>query len=96
MFVIEGFHCIQFFIVTHHFITVDQMKKMESGFVCEVLHFLLKKSSRYGTPLVKFPVDLVEMDNEASLDLLRALFKHSEYEYMGVGKGGGGGGVGRF
>ena len=63
------------------------MKKMESGYICEVLHFLLR--SRYGTPLVKFSIDLVEMDNEAPLDLLCALFKHSEYDYMGIGKGGG-------
>ena len=47
---------------------------MESGYLCEVLHFLLKK--RYGTPLVKLTVDLVDVDNEASLDLLGALLKH--------------------
>ena len=58
------------------FVTIDQMEKMESGYLCEVLHFLLKK--RHGTPLVKLPVDLVDVDNEASLDLLCALFKHSE------------------
>ena len=52
------------------------MKRMESGYVCEVLDFLLKE--RHGTPLVKLPVDLVDLDNEASLDLLCALFKHRE------------------
>ena len=57
--------------------TVDQMRRMECSYVCEVLHFLLKK--RHGTPLVKLPVDLVNVDNEASLDLLCALFKHREY-----------------
>ena len=77
---------IQFLIVTHHFITVDKMERMESSYFCEVLHFLLEKREKYGAPLVKLPVDLVEKDNEASLDLLHALFKHSEYEYMGVGR----------
>ena len=52
------------------------MERVESGYLCEVLHFLLKK--RHGTPLVKLPVDLVDVDNEASLDLLCALFKHCE------------------
>ena len=56
------------------FVTIDQMEKMESGYLCEVLHFILKK--RHGTPLVKLPVDLADVDNEASLDLLRVLFKH--------------------
>ena len=50
---------------------------MKSDYACEVLHFLLRE--RHGTPLVKLPVDLVDLDNEASLDLLCALFKHSEY-----------------
>ena len=50
------------------------MKRMKSDYLCEVLDFLLKK--RHGTPLVKLPVDLVDVDNEASLDLLCALFKH--------------------
>ena len=59
------------------FITVDQMERMECSYVCEVLHFLLRE--RHGTPLVKLPVDLVDKDNEASLDLLYALFKHCEY-----------------
>ena len=59
------------------FYTVDQMKRMECSYVCEVLHFLLKK--RLGTPLVKLSVDLVDVDNEASLNLLCALFKHREY-----------------
>ena len=53
------------------------MKRIECSYVCEVLHFLMKE--RYGTPLVKLPVDLVDVDNEASLDLLCALFKHREY-----------------
>ena len=52
------------------------MKEMKIGYVCEVLHFLLRK--RCGGRLVKMPVDLVEVDNEASLDLLCALFKHCE------------------
>lgn len=47
---------------------------MKSGYLCEVLHFLLME--RLGTPLVKITVDLVDEDNEASLDLLCALFKH--------------------
>ena len=47
---------------------------MESGYLCEVLHYLL--IDRYGTPLVKIPVDLVVVDHEAALDLLDALFKH--------------------
>ena len=58
-------------------ISVDQMKKMESDYACEVLHFLLRE--RHGTPLVKLPVDLVDKDNEASLVLLCALFKHCKY-----------------
>ena len=49
---------------------------MKSGYLCEILDFLLRE--RHGTPLVKLPVDLVEVDNEASLDLLCALFKHCE------------------
>ena len=49
---------------------------MESGYLCEILDFLMRE--RHGTPLVKLPVDLVEVDNEASLDLLCALFKHCE------------------
>ena len=53
------------------------MERMKCSNVCEVLHFLLRE--RYGTPLVKLPVDLVDKDNEASLDLLCALFKHCEY-----------------
>ena len=67
---------IQFLIVIHHFITADKMERMESSYFCEVLHFLLRK--RYGTPLVLLSVDLVDKDNEASLDLLCALFKHCE------------------
>ena len=50
------------------------MEKMESGYLCEVLHYLL--IDRLGTPLVKIPVDLVDVDHEAALDLLYALFKH--------------------
>ena len=59
---------------------------MECGYACEVLHFLLKK--RIGTQLVKLSVDLVDVDNKASLDLLCALFKHSEcYEnFQRVGR----------
>ena len=52
------------------------MERMESSYLCEVLHFLLKE--RLGQPLVKLAVDLVEIDNEPSLDLLCALFKHCE------------------
>ena len=52
------------------------MKEMENGYICEVLDFLLRK--RYGAPLVLLSVDLVEVDNEASLRLLCALFKHCE------------------
>ena len=47
---------------------------MEIGYLCEVLHYLLKE--RLGTPLVKLSVDLVDKDNEAALDLLCVLFKH--------------------
>ena len=54
--------------------TIDKMERMESGYLCEVLHYLLKK--RLGIPLVKTTVDLVDKDNEASLDLMCALFKH--------------------
>ena len=64
------------FCTSLYFFTVDQTKKMKSGYVCEILHFLLRK--RCGVPLVKLTVDLVEVDNEASLDLLCALFKHCE------------------
>ena len=49
---------------------------MDSSSFFEVLDFLLKE--RHGTPLVKLTVDLVDVDNEASLDLLCALFKHSK------------------
>ena len=52
------------------------MKRMECSYVCEVLHFLLRE--RYGAPLVKLSVDLVDKDNEASLNLLCALFNHSK------------------
>ena len=50
---------------------------MDRGYLCAVLQFLLK-SGQYGTPLVKMPVDLTDKDNEASLELLCALFKHCE------------------
>ena len=55
---------------------VGQMKQMECDYTCEVLHYLLK--DRFGTSLVKLSVDLVDLDNKASLDLLSALFKHRE------------------
>lgn len=58
------------------FTTVEQMGSMESGYVCEVLHYFLK--DRFGTQLIKLAVDLVDADNEASLELLCALFKHRE------------------
>lgn len=51
---------------------------MERGYLCAVLQFLLK-SDQYSLPLVTLPVHLVDKDNEASLDLLCALFKHCEY-----------------
>ena len=54
--------------------TIDKMERMESGYLCEVLHYLLQK--RLGVPLVKTTVDLVDKDNEASLDLMCALLKH--------------------
>ena len=57
-------------------VAVDKMERMESGYLCEVLHFLLRE--RLGTPFLKISVDLVDVDNEASLDLLCALFKHCE------------------
>ena len=63
--------------LTNFLITVDQMERIESCYLCEVLHFLLKK--RHGAPLVKLPVDLVDKDNEAALNLLCALFKHCEW-----------------
>ena len=62
--------------LTNILVTVDQMERIESGYLCEVLHFILRE--RHGIPLVKLPVDLVEVDNEASLELLCALFKHCE------------------
>ena len=49
---------------------------MNCGFICEVLQYLLK--DRFGTQLVKLSVDLADVDNKAALDLLCALFKHSE------------------
>ena len=62
--------------LTNFLVTVDQMERIESCYLCEVLHFLLRE--RLGTPLVKLSVDLVDVDNEAALDLLYALFKHCE------------------
>ena len=56
------------------------MKWVDCSNFLEVLDFLLKK--RHGTPLVKLTVDLVDVDNEASLDLLCALFKHSKYNIV--------------
>ena len=60
--------------LTNFLITVDQIERVESCYLCEVLHFLLRK--RYGIPLVKLGIDLVDKDNEAVLDLLCVLFKH--------------------
>ena len=59
----------------HSFITID-LKPMKYGYVCEVLYFLLRK--RFGCPLIDLPVHLKDVDNEATLDLLCALFKHRE------------------
>ena len=53
------------------------MEKIDRGYLCAVLQFLLK-SDQYSLPLVTLPVHLVDKDNEASLDLLCALFKHCE------------------
>ena len=50
------------------------MERMECSYVCEVLHFLLRE--RYGTSLMKLSIDVLDVENEASLDLLFALFKH--------------------
>jgi len=47
---------------------------MDCSYLCDVLHYLLKE--KFGIPLVKLSVDLVDVDNEAALDLLCALFKH--------------------
>ena len=52
--------------------TVDQLQ-IDFG---EVLRYFLK--DRFGTQLVKLSVDLADVDNKASLDLLCALFKHCE------------------
>ena len=61
-------------LLTNFCITIDQMEGMEIGYLCEVLHYLLRE--RLGTTLVRISVDLVDKDNEASFDLLCALFKH--------------------
>ena len=55
--------------------TLDK-KKLADGYVCEILHYLLK--DRIGTSLVKLSVDLADMDNKAALELLSALFEHCE------------------
>ena len=58
---------------------IDQTKWMESGCCLEVLHHLLKE--RCGTlQLVTLTVHQVDADNEATLDLLCALFKHCEFD----------------
>ena len=62
--------------IMYIFTTVEQMRQMESGYVFEVLHYFLK--DRFGTQLITLAVDLVDADNEASLELLCALFKHRE------------------
>ena len=54
------------------FTTVEELQ-MNCG---EVLRYLLK--DRFGTQLVKLSVDLADVDNKASLDLLCTLFKHCE------------------
>lgn len=53
---------------------VDKLTCMDCSYLCDVLHYLLKE--KFGIPLVKLSVDLVDVDNEAALDLLCALFKH--------------------
>ena len=42
----------------------------------EILRYLLNE--RHGTQLVKLSVSQPDVDNEAALDLLCALFKHCE------------------
>ena len=56
--------------------TIIAKKSMECGYVCEVLHYLLEK--RHGTSFVELSTILADVDNMAALDLLCALFKHSE------------------
>ena len=56
------------------YITIDRMEKVESGYLCEVLHYLL--NNRLRTSLVKLAVDQLDVDQETALDLLCALFKH--------------------
>jgi len=63
----EVFCCL----ITVH---VDKLTGMDCSYLCDILHYLLKE--RFGTPLVKLSVDLVDVDNKATLDLLCALFKH--------------------
>ena len=54
---------------------------MDCDFVCEVLHYLL--AERFGTQLIKLSIDLPDVDNMATLDLLCVLFKHREcYKYL--------------
>ena len=57
--------------------TIIAKKSMECGYVCEVLHYLLKKRLG-GTSFVELSTILADVDNKAALDLLCALFKHSE------------------
>ena len=56
--------------------TIIAKKSMECGHVCEVLHNLLEKI--HGTSFVELSTILADVDNMAALDLLCALFKHSE------------------
>ena len=58
------------------------MEVVESGYLCEVLHYLLKE--RLGTSLVTLTVDLLDVDQEAALNLLCALFKHCKRPEMHV------------
>lgn len=58
------------------------MEMVESGYLCEVLHYLLKE--RLGTSLVTLTVDLLDADQEAALDLLYTLFKHRKCPEMQV------------
>ena len=64
------------------YITIDQMEKVEIGYLCEVLHYLL--NNRIWTSLVKLAVDQLDVNQEAALDLLCALFKHRECQEMHV------------
>ena len=64
------------------YITIDRMEKVESGYLCEVLHYLL--NNRLRTSLVKLAVDQLDVDQETALDLLCALFKHCKCQEMHV------------